>query len=246
MPGDKTQQALTPAEVAGRLQARKGATLRSVMEALSAIVTKSKGTPKAQPPVPVEPTTEETEALDALGSEIAAIKWPTQVRALEPEEIETLTILRTGFIDPAEALIKRAKESMREAMFNHFDAQAEANGKVQPDTPIDAKGHYVLPDSESGRVPGCDSKLVRETRRGSMDFGEAVTLGDRLKALEDAGTIDHKTYLKFTKPARLLDEEAIFAAAKDDPEVYKIVAAITHTSAASASLNVRKNQDETT
>lgn len=243
---ENTTTALTPAQVIGQLQARQGATLRSVMGALAAMTAKRKNAVEPKPPVAVEVTTEEAVSLNTLAGAIESVKWPTQVRALEPEEIETLTRLRTEFIDPAEAAIKRAKESIRESMFNHFDKKAEQAKRVHEDTPIDAKGHYVLPDAESARVPGCDEKLVRETKRGSMSFGTAVTLGDRLAELEDKGVITHKQYLRWTRPARLLDEDALYADAQNDDELFKIIEGITKVEAPSASLNVRKNQDETT
>jgi hypothetical protein len=243
---ETTTTALTPAQVIGQLQAQQGATLRSVMGALAAMTAKRKSAVEPTPPVAVEVTEEEEAATLGLAEALAEVTWPTEVRALEPKEIEAYTRLRTQWINPTEALIKRTKESIREALFNHFDAKAEQAHRVAPDTPIDGKGHYVLPDADSARVPDCDQKLVRETKRGTLSFGTAVTLGDRLKALEDAGKITHQQYLRWTRPARLLDEDALYADAQKDEALYKIIEGITKVESPSASLNVRANQDETT
>lgn len=194
---------------------------------------------------PVVPyvTAQEEDAFGQLTTLLTETVFPTEVSLLTDEETEGFLELRDQ-LDLAIEASDRIKESIREAMFNHFDLLAEARGLITDDVLVDKKGHYVLPDTEHGGSDTSAKKFTREVRRGKSTYGEAVTEADRLKALVDQGLLDHKDYLRLTRPARVVDEDKAMMVIKKRPELLEALRAVVQSSASSASLYVRSNATE--
>lgn len=186
-------------------------------------------------PVKISISDEQRLLLRRLAIQLAEIALPDSPRELtESEKREFIQIFAD--VKLGKDAITSAETALRETFANHLDAEAiQEHGDVV----TDRHGHVLLP----GEVvaDGVASKVTRELRGGKA---QPLSLHS-LQALEDAGEIDHKTYLAMTEavPAtRRVDEAKIMDLLAKRPELLQTLASVATLSDKQASYYVRKNK----
>jgi hypothetical protein len=180
----------------------------------------------------------EIEAWDTLERLLDDPKWPDTAREATEEERDWMIRVRAANAVLVSA-VKRTQEEIKEAAHIHFDRVAFREGRVvtpeqatpeNPATPKNKEGHYVLEDKTSFQVPGHEKTIHRSVASGSVSYGDVVIDGDRLLALYEADEIDRRTYLRYTRQARVLDTEQFRKDGQRNPEVFALLAKITKVS----------------
>jgi hypothetical protein len=186
-----------------RLASAKGATISTFLKGLSAV--ESAGTDR---PVTlakkIDVTEAQKETLATLGDALAELSFPDVRRELSPAEEKELAAVLDQ-VKVAAAVVKDATDNVRIALFNHLDAKAEREGKVSADTPVDAKGFYLV----AGEGPGYKRQVSSGTPAADVE---------ELAALEAEGLITHREYLKMTKTVRVVDDGGFLAFVAKNPE----------------------------
>lgn len=117
--------------------------------------------------------------------------------------------------------LKQVDEAAKAVWHNHFDAVAEAEGKVSDATPFHPdNGWHCVEDLESGTMEGASTKIVR-----TVSGANSAELGIKgLAKLEQAGVITHAEYLKATAPIRVVDPAGVMALIAKRPEIASALA----------------------
>jgi hypothetical protein len=173
-------------------------------------------------------------ALKGLPSFFGSVQ-PTVRRALKPAEVSNLydedTLLKI-----IETAAKKRRDSIKEAIRNHLDVTAEDDGLADPySSPRDAHGHYVLgaPEKpETVAIPESDHVWAREYRTPKIT-------AELLEKLVVEDKITRETYLAFTSPTRVLDEDKVFKAVHKDPSLLEALAEAAHAARPGSALNIR-------
>jgi hypothetical protein len=223
-------------ETIGRLAlAQDGATLKSVAAALLAEA--PLGEPKKlKVPAKVTMTDELVSALTVLPA-VFAKEQVTAIRQLPPEELTDLAEEQetiTAILKPLDTRLAAIKDAIR----HHLDLTAVADGRVTPETEVDANGHYVvarkgMPDTLP--MPGTNQAWSNEYKSGTTEID-----GSKLLAMYEDGVISRATYLAFTKEVRVFDETKAFASISKDPSLLGIFKKIIKRGRSGSSLYVRK------
>lgn len=215
----------------------KGATLKSVAAALvDDFVQELPLAPAA--PARVTLTEDLREALEALPNVFGQVQ-PDAVRMLSDEEHQLLLRERTAVTTIITVLGTR-KDAIRDAVANHMDLAARAAGKVDDDTEVDDRGHYVIArkgEPEQCPIPGTNQVWSREYRAGSVTID-----GDRLLDLYESGKISRDEYLAFTRETRVFDEDKAFNAMAKDPTLLKVFRQLVKKGKSSTAVCVRKQK----
>lgn len=204
-----------------------------------------------EPPAVIAMTDDTRAALNALPGVFAAVQ-PAEVRLLTEGEIEML-YAETLVLKQIVSVLEEREEAVKEAVRNHMDLTAEAEGRAVPKdivrgghvvataTPRDRKGHYVTASKgnpERLTIPSTNQQWSREYREGRISFADAT---DDLLALYEAGEITREQYLAFTREVRAFDEAKAMDALRKDPETYvPILAKIAKRGAPGTALFIRK------
>lgn len=214
-----------------------GADLKSVATAL---LEDAEYVPAAEAKVPdnVERTAELMAALKTL---------PHVFGGVQVESIRTLSIAEQELLGREQDVIDRIleplktrREGIKDAVKNHMDARAEKLELVTEETQRDVHGHYVVArkgEPERVQIPGTTKAWSREFRAGKVEI-DANALLD----MYEAGEIDRKTYLSFTREVREFDEAKAFKAMAKDPSLLKVFRKMIRRGRPSTALFVRKQK----
>lgn len=224
----------------GKLALRKdGATVMTIATALIEQVDYAKAqAPKA--PAAVEMTDDLTANLAEL-PKVFGKTQVTEIRQLTEAEREALG-REQDVIEGIQDTLKVRLGAIKESVRHHMDLVAVVEGKVTKDTETDQHGHYVVAakgQPERVAIPGSDKEWSREYRAGKTEID-----GDRLRDMYEAGEIDRKTYLAFTREVRVFDENKAFAAMAKDPSLLAVFKKIIRRGRPTLSLYVRKAKNE--
>jgi len=175
------------------------------------------------------------EALDAIRRlpEVYGKVVPKTDRALNKTELAAIVEERQ-IIDTVLKVIKARKdESIRETLANHLDNVYEAPEGQR--VPTDSKGHLAV--KQEVEVEGAGKKVARSVSGGKPYLSIAG-----VEALHAEGRIDRKTYLKITKKTevpRVLDQEGLVKAMKEDPNLGFLLAQATEHTSVTTSITVK-------
>ena len=187
-------------------------------------------------PVKISISDEQRILLRRLAIQLAEISLPEGPRELTESEKQEFIQIFTDVKFGKDA-ITSAESALKEVFANHLDAEAIIEHGESVAT--DKYGHVLLP----GEVvaDGVSTKVTRELRGGKA---EPLSLYN-LQALEEAGEIDHKTFLAMTEavPAtRRVDEAKIMDLLSKRPELLETLASVATLSDKQSSYYVRKNK----
>lgn len=231
-----TDKAFHQAEVA----LRENVSLSKIAEILAADSPAPAVVVTATPVAPQELTItpEVRDALQVLPAVFGAVQ-PTERRVLTEKEISALATERETIKVLIDLMSKR-ESTIKEAIRNHVDVDAEASGLADEKTPRDPNGHYILcaPQNPT-RLP------IPETNQDwSIEFtsGKITISAGELDALYEAGDISREDYLAFTREKRVFDESKATSAILADPTRLSIIKKITKRSSDNTSLTVRKRK----
>jgi hypothetical protein len=190
----------------------------------------------AKLPVPAAIKDEERRALARL-PEVFGRVVPTERRMLTPAEGDAL-VEEKGVLDTIKKMVETRMASIRTAVFNHLDVEAERVDGFDPETaPYDKDGHYVLPGTLTVTTEA-SSTFKRETRGSAPSIGEAD-----LKALADDPDhpeFTHADYLAMTEQTRVFDEHRFMLHLKKRPELLGAIRAAAKPGSKTAALTLRK------
>jgi hypothetical protein len=209
---------------AAKLATAPGATISSFLRGLASIDAAGVK-PAVTLPKEVAVTNEHRVALSRLADEVAKVDWPSERRQLtEAEEAQLAELLE--IVKTAQGVVDDAKDSLRTALFNHLDVQAEASGAVNSFTPRDGKGFYLLPGEGKG--------FKREFRSGTPSAD-----ADKLAELVAEGALDKRDYLAATRATRVVDEGGFLKLVARKPHLLPLLRrAVRYTRSGSVSLKL--------
>lgn len=167
---------------------------------------------------------------------------PTKRRALTDDESRLLLVERTT-LDDIEKMATKRKASIKTAVLNHLDVEAEKHGDADEETPRGSDGHYVLKGEQV--VPEEGKRWSREVRNNkpSLSAERLESLlhdEEALAELAEAGVVfDRETYLAMTEQTRIFDQEATMMLLRKRPELVAVLAKATNAGSQTASLYVR-------
>jgi hypothetical protein len=225
---------LTATNALSGVLARKDVTLSDALGAL--VKAPEPLTGVLETPLPKKPALSKAaeQAMLELPELLRTVPVPETARRLTEAELAILTRAIEG-VKSVKGAVTKAEEKLKPAFHNHFNAVARENGRVKPDTKANDHG-YILEDEDSAFVPGLPKKVVRQTSKGGVSFGE-----QDLATMEGLELIDHALYLELTRPIRVLDEHAFMERLKNDPTFAAKVAPFIHVSDGNTSLNLKAN-----
>jgi hypothetical protein len=193
-------------------------------------------------PTPVSPpaqiTKKEREALERL-SEVFGQVVPTEVRALEPKEIDQLLAERETLKTIEEMAKKRISDGIRTTVLNHNDT-VFAEGKDEKDLAEADRtkdGHYVAPGKYPGEGDREDAFAVTVTKgRPQIDPVALKALAED----ENEPWFTHEDYLRWTTQTRVFDEAKVFLDLKKHPELVRALHHVTVRSNPTLTVQPRK------
>lgn len=184
-------------------------------------------------------TDQEQAALTAFAEQLSTAVWPSTRRQLTKPELRKLVELLATTKD-LKKLVERVESGEKTALFNHFDVCAEKDGDNPANPAISPRhkdGFYIREDTENGSVPDLPVKVTREVKSASVALS-----AEKLFDLMLSGEISREKYLSLTKQVRVIDEDAVMREVKHNPAMIPVFKAATVvTKAATASMNLRKN-----
>lgn len=208
-------------------------TMEALLEALAPDVPPAAEV-EAQAPMPVAITPEQREAITKVG-EVFGKVVPTERRTLQATEVASL-IEEKQTLDELKKMAEARHESIRTTVFNHFDVEAEAEGKAA-DAYRDKRGHYIL-TGEARATPEVGKKFTREVRQQGPSLNASAL--EALARDDDFADLTWDDYLKMTTQVRVVDENKVMLALKKKPDLVKAIARATNPGSRTASLNLRK------
>lgn len=191
----------------------------------------------AETPIPQSAALNEDaeEALSQVGKLLSELELPDRRRMLTPAELETLTRTYMAW-DKASKGLGRSRDQIKAAIFNHFDAVAAHDGKIDLDTQHTSEGWAIVADKTSAIVQGLDVKLTREVAGGKTELDL-----DRLNDLVEDEVIAREDFLAMTRQVRVVDEARALEWLRKNPQRAHLLLEGTKTGSARASLYLRKN-----
>lgn len=217
----------------GKLALQKGASLKDVQEALKFHPDVSVRQTEVDEVERVELTKEGQEALQRLPEVFNSVD-PEVPRFLSEKELGDILEERNTLIALKNEL-KLREERIKEILRNHQDRQAEWEGLADVDTPVDARGHYIVAkpgDTYRTEIPGHDLEVSQEYRSGKISISN-----EGLKELEQE---DRNTYLAFTRAVRVFDEDKALAYLQKNPDALPYIPLVTERGAPHTALFFRK------
>lgn len=148
---------------------------------------------------------------------------PTERRKLSEQEKVSL-VKERKVLDIVKAMVEKRVEDQKTIVHNHLDAEAEADGRADDNTPRHPeKGFYLLVGEVE--APEQPKKFSRSTRGGSA----SLSVQD-LQNLEAFGTITHEDFLAMTSQVRVVDEHKLRIWMRSRPDkLADIQSAVTYT-----------------
>lgn len=217
----------------GKIALQKGGSIKDVQEALKFHPDVSVRESEPKEANRVELTYEAQEAINSLPEVFNSVD-PDVPRLLTEEERADLLEERNTILALKDELLAR-EERIKEIYRNHQDRQAESEGRVGKDTPVDSRGHYVIAkpgDTYRTEIPGHDLEVSQEYRSGRVSVDPT--------ALEDLAETDRETYLGFTRSVRVFDEDKALKHLNKNPESMSAVTKITQRGTPHTALFFRK------
>lgn len=230
---------LAPVSAARKALARKG---RSFLDVVRAVHSAGSGpaptqievADKVEPPLPAKPSVAEDVkvALRLVGERVAGIRVPTRRAKLSDAQFQSLGEALAA-IKVVKKWIKEVEDdTIRVALFNHFDRVAEDGKDFDPEAiSVDKNGFYVLPAQvklDAGPV------VKREPRQGRVTLA-----AEDLFELVQTGELDRQDYLALTKQVRVVDEEAVLGALERKPALAVAIKKASTVAPGSVALQVR-------
>lgn len=216
------------------LLAKKGVSLADLVRTVDAAQAEITPPKPYTGPLPKKVTVSPTDVvtLSRFATLAESAEWPTERRELT--ELEKNSLLHLLVAEKTlKALVERVEKSLKPAIFNHLDVQAERTGAANQATPRHKDGYYIL-DGEV-TIEGLGYKATRETRAGTV----SLTAED-LAQLENEGTITHDEFLKLTRQVRVVEEAHLMAQLADNPDLAQKIALATKQGSPTVALNLRK------
>ncbi len=175
-------------------------------------------------PLPAVITTKVSKALEALPGQFGGVV-PTERRLLSDEELVQILEERDTIDIILKALKDRKDKSIRTTVLNHIDValEDELSEERLGELERDPEGHYYY--AEKVNVAYTGKAFSWEVQDGSSNLSP-----DKLKALDEAGEIDHDLYLSITDQVRVVNEQKVLLAMSKQPEA--VLAAIQKASTA--------------
>lgn len=191
----------------------------------------------AETPIPQSAALNEDaeEAVSKVAKLLSELDLPDRRRMLTKDELETLTRTYIEW-DKASKGLDRSRDQIKAAIFNHFDAVAAHDGKIDLDTQHTKEGWAIVEDKASAAVPGLDFKLTREVAGGKTELDL-----DRLRDLVEDEIISQEDFLALTRQIRVVDENRALEWLRKNPERAHLLLEGTKTGSARASMYLRKN-----
>lgn len=215
--------------------ARPKATVSDVLAAAKPLAYKLE---LADTPLPQDPGLNEDawDAIEQVAGLLGALELPDRRRQMTKGEREEVTRVYEQLQKAMEGL-NRSRDQIKAAAFNHFDAEAAAQGKITDETKFTSQGWAIVEDKVSMAVEGLDKKLTREVSGGR------VTLPlENLWALVEDEKIDAKDLYAMTRQIREVDEDRVMAWLRRNPDKAEVLAEATEIGKATASFWLRDNK----
>lgn len=223
------------ATVGGRVRKALSTAKASVSDVLRAVRPEATTVTLAETPIPQDPSLNEDawDAIDKVAGLLAALELPKHRRMMTTAELEDVTRTYEA-LQLAQKGLDRARNEIKAAAFNHFDARAAHDGKITEDTQFTKEGWAVLPDKESAAVEGLRKILVREVSGGK------ITLPlESLRALVEDEKLSQEDFLALTRQIRVVDEDRVMAWLRKNADRADTLAEATEVGKASASFWLR-------
>jgi hypothetical protein len=224
---------LTVSPVTVRLQELLAERDTSLVEVLELLAPKPKAPPEEAAPLPKVVPVSDKERVNLRGilARIESAELPEEARLLDPDE-RSAWIPLFGEIKTALATLARAETAFKGVFANHLDVEVQAKG-IKADQ--DDKGHYLV----KGEVGAEDTELVVKREIAGEGKTQSISIRD-LEALENAGAIDHKTFLALTSTERYADESKIMQQLRANPALADSLRKVIKLKAKTGSIHVRK------
>lgn len=186
-------------------------------------------------PIPQDPSLNEEawDAIEKVAGLLAALTLPKHRRMMTEAELEDVTRTYEA-LQTAQKGLDRARNQIKAAAFNHFDAVAEHDGKITDETHFTKEGWAVVADKESAVVEGLRKVLTREVSGGK------VTLPlEGLLALVEDEKLDRADFTAMTRQIRVVDEDRVMAWLRKNADRSDVLAEATEIGKGSASFWLR-------
>lgn len=189
-------------------------------------------------PLPQDPSLNEEawDAIEQVAGLLGALELPDRRRQMTKGEREEVTRVYEKLQKAMEGL-NRSRDQIKAAAFNHFDAEAAAQGKITAETQFTKEGWAVVDDRTSMAVPGLDKKLNREVSGGKVTLPLA-----KLQDLVEDEKLDPKDFYAMTRQVRVVDEDRVMAWLRKNPEKAELLAQATEIGKSTASFWLRDNK----
>lgn len=230
----ETEIVPTPS-VGGRVRKALSKAKASVSDVLRATRPEAASVSVAETPIPQDPALDEEawDAIEKVAGLLAALELPKHRRIMTTPELEAVTRTYEA-LQTAQKGLDRARNQIKAAAFNHFDAVAAHDGKITDETKLTKEGWAVLPDKESAVVEGLRKVMTREVSGGK------VTLPlDALRDLVEDGALEQADFLALTKQIRVVDEDRVMTWLRKNADRADVLAEATEIGNGSASFWLR-------
>lgn len=153
---------------------------------------------------------------------------PTEVRALEPIELVALMVERRT-ADEVAKMVGGRLNAIRDIILNHFDVTA--GERIPEDKQKRTRAGRII---EKAQIVADGKKWSKESRSSKPQIDI-----EKLRALDEAGELDHEDFLAMTTPIRVIDENKVMLALARKPELVDLIAKSLTETEATVSLYVR-------
>jgi hypothetical protein len=207
----------------------------SVSDVLRATRPEASKVTLAETPIPQDPSLNEEawDAIEKVAGLLGALELPKHRRMLSAPELEDVTRTYEA-LQTAQKGLDRARNQIKAAAFNHFDAVAVQEGKITEETQFTKEGWAVVEDKESATVEGLRKVLTREVSGGKIQLPL-----DSLRDLVEDEKLDQADFLALTKQIRVVDEDRVMAWLRKNADRADVLAEATEVGKSSASFWLR-------
>lgn len=192
-----------------------------------------------KPSLPAQITAKELAALARVADVFGSV-LPTEVRALQPDEVSALLDERE-VLKVIEKMVKTrlGDTGIRNTVLNDNDARIRERSDEEElaKLPRTKDGHFVVPDKLRGE-PGSESCFSLERSEGTVQMDPEVLRA--LAADPEVDWFDHKDFLAMTEPTRVFSAERAMLLIKKRPELIRAVREATVRGNPTIAVQVRK------
>jgi len=221
--------------VGGRVRKALSRAKVSVSDVLRATRPEASKVTLAETPIPQDPSLNEDawDAIEKVAGLLAALELPKHRRMLTTPELEEVTRTYEALQTALKGL-DRARNQIKAAAFNHFDAVAEHDGKITDETQFTKEGWAIVDDRESAAVEGLRKILTREVSGGKVQLPL-----EALRALVEDEKLGQEDFLALTRQIRVVDEDRVMAWLSKNADRADVLAEATEIGKSSASFWLR-------